>query len=62
MNIFSISFFNLLFLVLFSIVEQGLVELRKLGLEQQLWDGSRKEIDHAETISDEKGASDLRIE
>lgn len=62
MNIFSISFFNLLFLVLFSTVEQGLVELRKLGLEQQLWEASRKEIDQAETISDEKGASDLRIE
>lgn len=27
-------------------VERGLVELRKLGLEQQLWETSRKEIEH----------------
>ncbi|TVU34625.1 hypothetical protein EJB05_16464 [Eragrostis curvula] len=28
-------------------VERGLTELRKLGIEQQLWDGSRAEIDQA---------------
>jgi hypothetical protein len=28
-------------------VERGLTELRKLGIEQQLWDGSRAEIDEA---------------
>ena len=27
------------------IVERGLVELRKLGIEQQLWEASRKGID-----------------
>ncbi|MED6223032.1 scaffold protein Scd2 [Stylosanthes scabra] len=27
-------------------VERGLLELRKLGIEQQLWEASRKEIDH----------------
>lgn len=26
-------------------VERGLIELRKLGIEQQLWEASRKEID-----------------
>lgn len=31
---------------LFS-VERGLIELRKLGIEQQLWEASRKEIDQA---------------
>ncbi|KAK7318323.1 hypothetical protein RJT34_03022 [Clitoria ternatea] len=29
----------------FLIVERGLLELRKLGIEQQLWEASRKEID-----------------
>ncbi|KAJ1254075.1 hypothetical protein BS78_K124500 [Paspalum vaginatum] len=28
-------------------VERGLTELRKLGIEQQLWDGSRADIDQA---------------
>ncbi|KGN64438.1 coiled-coil domain-containing protein SCD2 isoform X1 [Cucumis sativus] len=28
-------------------VERGLVELRKLGIEQQLWEASRKEIDQS---------------
>ena len=28
-------------------VERGLMELRKLGIEQQLWEASRKEIDLA---------------
>lgn len=27
-------------------VERGLIELRKLGLEQQLWETSRKEIEN----------------
>ncbi|MED6170728.1 scaffold protein Scd2 [Stylosanthes scabra] len=27
-------------------VERGLLELRKLGIEQKLWEASRKEIDH----------------
>lgn len=27
-------------------VEQGLMELRKLDIEQRLWEASRKEIDH----------------
>jgi len=26
-------------------VERGLIELRKLGIEQQLWEASRREID-----------------
>lgn len=29
----------------FVAVERGLLELRKLGIEQQLWEASRKEID-----------------
>jgi len=28
-------------------VERGLTELRKLGIEQQLWEASRKEIDQS---------------
>ncbi|PIA40603.1 hypothetical protein AQUCO_02500365v1 [Aquilegia coerulea] len=28
-------------------VERSLIELRKLGIEQQLWEASRKEIDQA---------------
>jgi len=28
-------------------VERGLTEMRKLGIEQQLWEASRKEIDQA---------------
>lgn len=27
-------------------VDRGLYELRKLAIEQQLWEASRKEIDH----------------
>ncbi|CAA7405176.1 unnamed protein product [Spirodela intermedia] len=30
-------------------VERGLIELRKLGIEQQLWEASRREIDSAST-------------
>lgn len=33
------------FSLCFVAVERGLVELRKLGIEQQLWEASRKEID-----------------
>ncbi|KAJ6821165.1 myosin heavy chain [Iris pallida] len=29
-------------------VERGLIELRKLGIEQQLWEASRREIDQAD--------------
>eukprot|EP00268_Persea_americana_P023459 TRINITY_DN23057_c0_g1_i8.p2 TRINITY_DN23057_c0_g1~~TRINITY_DN23057_c0_g1_i8.p2 ORF type:complete len:100 (+),score=29.35 TRINITY_DN23057_c0_g1_i8:117-416(+) len=39
-------------------VERGLGELRKLGIEQQLWEASRKDIDQA-TIADHKAFSDL---
>ncbi|KAF5174910.1 coiled-coil domain-containing protein SCD2-like [Thalictrum thalictroides] len=28
-------------------VERGLIELRKLGIEQQLWEASRKEVEQA---------------
>ncbi|KAL9273603.1 Coiled-coil domain-containing protein, partial [Drosera capensis] len=27
-------------------VERGVIELRKLGIEQQLWEASRKETEH----------------
>ncbi|KAL5979385.1 scaffold protein Scd2 [Asimina triloba] len=33
-----------------SLVERGLMELRKLGIEQQLWEASRREIDHASSV------------
>ncbi|MBA0685536.1 hypothetical protein Goari_013192, partial [Gossypium aridum] len=32
-------------------VDRGLFELRKLGIEQQLWEASRKEIDHPSAAS-----------
>ncbi|CDP18972.1 unnamed protein product [Coffea canephora] len=32
-------------------VEQGLMELRKLDIEQRLWEASRKEIDHNQPSS-----------
>ncbi|KAF3441430.1 hypothetical protein FNV43_RR15344 [Rhamnella rubrinervis] len=32
-------------------VERGLLELRKLGIEQQLWEASRKEIDQPPSIA-----------
>uniref|UniRef100_A0A5B7B984 Putative coiled-coil domain-containing protein SCD2 n=1 Tax=Davidia involucrata TaxID=16924 RepID=A0A5B7B984_DAVIN len=32
-------------------VERGLTELRKLGIEQQLWEASRKEIDQSSSAS-----------
>lgn len=32
-------------------VEQGLSELRKLGIEHRLWEASRKEVDQDHTIS-----------
>ncbi|XP_073315736.1 coiled-coil domain-containing protein SCD2 [Primulina huaijiensis] len=31
-------------------VEQGLIELRKLGIEQRLWEASRKEIDQGASL------------
>ncbi|KAL0535270.1 hypothetical protein IC582_029597 [Cucumis melo] len=42
-------------------VERGLVELRKLGIEQQLWEASRKEIDQSSafSLSNHKSAKDL---
>ncbi|KAF5957259.1 hypothetical protein HYC85_004484 [Camellia sinensis] len=33
------------------VVERGLTELRKLGIEQQLWEASRKEIDQPSPAS-----------
>ncbi|XP_024934332.1 coiled-coil domain-containing protein SCD2 isoform X2 [Ziziphus jujuba] len=39
-------------------VEQGLMELRKLGIEHRLWEASRKEIDHDfSTSNDQKSAA-----
>ncbi|XVF08617.1 hypothetical protein REPUB_Repub07fG0018300 [Reevesia pubescens] len=32
-------------------VDRGLFELRKLGIEQQLWEASRKEIDQPSATS-----------
>ena len=32
-------------------VEQGLMELRKLGIEHRLWEASRKEIEQDTSIS-----------
>jgi len=32
-------------------VEQGLSELRKLGIEHRLWEASRKEVDQDLTIA-----------
>lgn len=42
-------------------VERGLVELRKLGIEQQLWEASRKEIDQSSafSLSNHKSAKEL---
>ncbi|OVA09655.1 hypothetical protein BVC80_9101g190 [Macleaya cordata] len=42
-------------------VERGLMELRKLGIEQQLWEVSRKEIDQAtfSPITNHKPAADV---
>ncbi|CAI8601617.1 unnamed protein product [Vicia faba] len=36
-------------------VEQGLLELRKLGIEHRLWEGSRKEVDQDLTIAPKIG-------
>lgn len=38
-------------------VERGLTELRKLGIEQQLWEASRKEIDQS-SVANTKVAAD----
>ncbi|XP_015888422.2 coiled-coil domain-containing protein SCD2 isoform X1 [Ziziphus jujuba] len=35
-------------------VERGLLELRKLGIEQQLWEASRKEIDQPHSVANHK--------
>ena len=42
--------------VIYLAVDRGLFELRKLGLEQQLWEVSRKEIDQqpSATLSNHK--------
>lgn len=41
-------------------VDRGLIELRKLGIEQQLWEASRKEIDQASAAAfNHKPASEL---
>ncbi|XP_071733388.1 coiled-coil domain-containing protein SCD2 isoform X2 [Rutidosis leptorrhynchoides] len=36
-------------------VERGLTELRKLGIEQQLWEASRREIDQSSSLPVEDG-------
>lgn len=35
---------------MFRAVERGLTELRKLGIEQQLWEASRKETDQSASL------------
>ncbi|KAL1217307.1 Coiled-coil domain-containing protein SCD2 [Cardamine amara subsp. amara] len=40
-------------------VERGLVELRKLGIEQQLWEASRKEIDQLPSPTSSPSNQDL---
>lgn len=45
----------------FLLVERDLLELRKLGIEQQLWEASRKGIDQPSglsTLDNHKPASD----
>ncbi|PON97446.1 coiled-coil protein, partial [Trema orientale] len=42
-------------------VERGLVELRKLGIEQQLWEASRKEIDLAPPVANHKHQTDSEL-
>lgn len=37
--------------ILLFAVDRGLTELRKLGIEQQLWEASRKEIDQTSSAS-----------
>ncbi|CAN0915899.1 Coiled-coil domain-containing protein SCD2 [Linum grandiflorum] len=39
-------------------VERGLVELRKLSIEQQLWEASRKEIDLQPSLGNHKSPTD----
>ncbi|KAI3773538.1 hypothetical protein L1987_48068 [Smallanthus sonchifolius] len=39
-------------------VERGLTELRKLGIEQQLWEASRKEIDQSSSLAVENSAAE----
>lgn len=44
----------------FVAVERGLLELRKLAIEQQLWEASRKEIDQPppSTVANQKPNAD----
>ncbi|KAH9705611.1 coiled-coil domain-containing protein SCD2 [Citrus sinensis] len=44
-------------------VERGLLELRKLGIEQQLWEASRREIDFpsSTTVANHKPATDSEM-
>lgn len=44
-------------------VERGLLELRKLGIEQQLWEASRREIDFpsSATVANHKSATDSEM-
>nr|GMC71728.1 coiled-coil domain-containing protein SCD2-like [Ipomoea batatas]GMC73720.1 coiled-coil domain-containing protein SCD2-like [Ipomoea batatas]GMC75153.1 coiled-coil domain-containing protein SCD2-like [Ipomoea batatas]GMD26788.1 coiled-coil domain-containing protein SCD2-like [Ipomoea batatas]GMD78532.1 coiled-coil domain-containing protein SCD2-like [Ipomoea batatas] len=39
-------------------VERGLTELRKLGIEQQLWEASRKEIDQPSMLDPKAAAAE----
>ncbi|KAG2329596.1 hypothetical protein Bca4012_020856 [Brassica carinata] len=40
-------------------VERGLIELRKLGIEQQLWEASRREIDQLPSLTSSPSNHDL---
>lgn len=40
-------------------MERGLVELRKLGIEQQLWEASRREIDQLASPTSSPSNEDL---
>lgn len=42
----------------FVAVERGLTELRKLGIEQQLWEASRKEIDQPSMLDPKAAAAE----
>ena len=52
--------YELLFSFCFLLVERDLLELRKLGIEQQLWEASRKGIDQPSesALANHKPASD----
>lgn len=59
-QLYITSWNSLKFRILLA-VERGLVELRKLGIEQQLWEASRKEIDQSSafSLSNHKSAKEL---